>query len=70
MTQFELEHNRSSFMGVIGIHQQRQALELEKIGTDFFSNGQHFQSAYSEFCFDIPQDNVVTRIMPILISYK
>jgi len=45
-------------MGVIGIHQQRQALELEKIGTDFFGNGQHFQSAYSDFCFDVPQDNV------------
>ena len=45
-------------MGGIGIRQQRQALELEKIGTDFFGNGQHFQSAYSDFCFDVPQDSV------------
>lgn len=46
-----------SFMGGIGLRQQRQALELEKIGTDFFGNGQHFESAESEFCYDVPQDN-------------
>jgi hypothetical protein len=36
-----------------------QALALEKLGTDFFDNAAHFQSAESTFCYDVPQEDVV-----------
>lgn len=48
-----------SFMGGIGLRQSRQALELEKLGTDFYDNAAHFQAAESTFCYDVPQEDVV-----------
>ncbi|KAL3786673.1 hypothetical protein ACHAWO_013333 [Cyclotella atomus] len=48
-----------SFMGGIGLRQSRQALELEKLGTDFYDNAAHFQSADNTFCYDVPQEDVV-----------
>jgi len=47
-----------SFMGGIGLRQMRQALELEKLGKDFFNDTTHFVSDYSADCFDVPQDDV------------
>mmetsp|Transcript_20322 Transcript_20322/g.39118 ORF Transcript_20322/g.39118 Transcript_20322/m.39118 type:complete len:830 (-) Transcript_20322:178-2667(-) len=47
-----------SFMGGIGLRQARQALELEKLGTDFFQDAAHYQSDSSEFCYDVPQEDV------------
>lgn len=47
-----------SFMGGIGLRQQRQALELEKLGTDHFADSAYFQSADSAFCYDVPQSDV------------
>jgi len=47
-----------SFMGGIGIRQQRQALEMEQLGIDSFGDPDYFQSADSEFCYDVPQDDV------------
>ena len=48
-----------SFFGGIGLRQSRQALELKKLGTDFFDNAAHFQSAESTFCYNVPQEDVV-----------
>lgn len=48
-----------SFMGGIGLRQQRQALELEQLGTDYFDDADYFESTYSKYCFDVPQDDVV-----------
>lgn len=42
-----------------GLRQSRQALELEKLGTDFYDNSAHFQTAESTFCYDVPQEDVV-----------
>mmetsp|Transcript_31557 Transcript_31557/g.54899 ORF Transcript_31557/g.54899 Transcript_31557/m.54899 type:complete len:663 (-) Transcript_31557:779-2767(-) len=50
-----------SFMGGIGLRQQRQALELEKLGTDFFADPNYFESTYSEYCYDVPQDDVIVN---------
>jgi len=48
-----------SFMGGIGLRQQRQALELQKIGNDSFSDPNYFLAEGSEFCFDVPQEDVM-----------
>ena len=48
-----------TFMGGIGLRQSRQALELEKLGTDFYDDAAHFQTAESTFCYDVPQEDVV-----------
>lgn len=45
-------------MGGIGLRQQRQALELERIGTDFFGDAAHFAASYPS-CYDVPQEDVV-----------
>jgi len=34
-------------------------LELEKLGTDFYGDAAHFQTAKSTFCYDVPQEDVV-----------
>lgn len=47
-----------SFMGGIGLRQQRQALELEQIGNDTFADPTYFQSDDSTFCYDVPQNDV------------
>ena len=44
--------------GGIGLRQSRQALELEKLGTDYYNNSAQFQSSQSEFCYDVPQGSV------------
>jgi len=48
-----------SFMGGIGLRQQRQALELEKIGTTNFGDANYFVSNESDFCYNVPQEDVV-----------
>ena len=48
-----------TFMGGIGLRQSRQALELEKLGTDLYGDAAHFQTAKSTFCYDVPQEDVV-----------
>lgn len=47
-----------TFMGGIGLRQQRQALELQKIGEDSFQDAGHFLVDGSEFCFDVPQGDI------------
>lgn len=48
-----------SVWGGTGLRQARQALELEKLGTEFFSDEKKFAVPGSDFCFDVPQGSVV-----------
>jgi len=50
-----------SFMGGIGLRQQRQALELEQIGMTNFNDTNHFVSDESDFCYNVPQEDVVVN---------
>jgi len=50
-----------SIMGGIGLRQQRQALELEQIGSNMFSDPNYFVSDKSTFCYDVPQEDVVVN---------
>lgn len=45
--------------GGAGIRQHRQALELEKLGADVFGNSRHFNVEMSDFCFHVPQEDIV-----------
>jgi choline-glycine betaine transporter len=50
-----------SFMGGIGLRQQRQAMELQKVGETSFGDAGHFLVDGSEFCFDVPQEDVMVN---------
>jgi len=50
-----------SFMGGIGLRQQRQAMELQKVGEASFGDAGHFLVDGSEFCFDVPQQDVMVN---------
>jgi len=54
-----------SFMGGIGLRQQRQAMELQKIGNVTFSDPKYFVSDSSPFCFDVPQGDIVVDGDPV-----
>ena len=47
-----------SFMGGIGIRQQRQAMELQMLGDVHYNDPTYFLSADSAFCYDVPQSDV------------
>lgn len=47
--------------GGIGLRQQRQALELEQIGSVSFDDPGHYLAEGSGFCYDVPQDDVVVN---------
>ena len=49
-------------MGGIGLRQQRQARELQGIGTEYFGDSDYFVSAEGNgFCYDVPQQDVVVN---------
>jgi len=48
-----------SVFGGIGLRQQRQALELEQIGNNTFNDPAYFLSEGSDYCYDVPQEDVV-----------
>lgn len=50
-----------SFMGGIGLRQQRQALELTELGTLHYGDPLHFEHAGSDGCFDVPQNDVYSN---------
>uniref|UniRef100_A0A7S4AUD7 Uncharacterized protein n=2 Tax=Pseudo-nitzschia australis TaxID=44445 RepID=A0A7S4AUD7_9STRA len=50
-----------SFMGGIGLRQQRQALELQKIGSETYGDSEFFVTSESEFCYNVPQEDVVVN---------
>ena len=43
-------------MGGIGLRQQRQALELEVLGTELYGDPNHF--AESDDCYNVPQEDL------------
>ncbi len=45
-----------SFMGGIGLRQQRQALELEVLGESLYGDPNHY--AESDVCYNVPQEDV------------
>lgn len=47
--------------GGVGIRQARQAEELEKLGVDYFEDATKFAVPGSDFCFDVPQEDVVVE---------
>lgn len=47
-----------SFMGGIGLRQQRQAMELQMLGDVHYNDPTHFLSDGSAFCYDVPQSDV------------
>jgi len=44
--------------GGTGIRQARQAMELEVLGETQFGDASYFLQAGSEFCYDVPQENL------------
>lgn len=58
-----------STWGGIGIRQARQAMELEKLGTDYFSNAKEFAVPGSDFCYDVPQGSVVVDGKTVFDNY-
>lgn len=45
-------------MGGIGLRQQRQAIELEQIGIQHFSNPEYFVVFPGSFCYKVPQEDI------------
>ena len=48
-----------SVFGGTGIRQHRQALELEKLGEDYFEDPNHFIVDGSTVCYDVPQETIL-----------
>ena len=44
--------------GGAGLRQARQGMELEKLGEDHFNNSAHFRVDGSDFCYNVPQEDV------------
>jgi BCCT, betaine/carnitine/choline family transporter len=44
--------------GGTGMRQDRQAIELEKLGLDYFNNSGHFLADGSDICYTVPQEDV------------
>mmetsp|Transcript_22553 Transcript_22553/g.47734 ORF Transcript_22553/g.47734 Transcript_22553/m.47734 type:complete len:642 (+) Transcript_22553:337-2262(+) len=47
--------------GGTGLRHQRQAKELQKIGTDFFGDENYYVTEKSTFCYHVPQEDVVVN---------
>jgi BCCT, betaine/carnitine/choline family transporter len=50
-----------SIWGGIGLRQSRQGMELEALGGTYFNNTGHFLAHESEFCYDVPQEDIVVN---------
>lgn len=44
--------------GGAGLRQARQGMELEKLGEDYYNNSAQFRVDGSDFCYDVPQEDV------------
>lgn len=44
--------------GGAGLRQARQGMELEKLGEEHFNNSAHFRVDGSDFCYNVPQEDV------------
>ena len=58
-----------SVWGGIGIRQARQAMELEVLGETYFNEPTQYQQAGSEFCYDVPQQDVVVNGTTIFTNH-
>ena len=58
-----------SIWGGIGLRQSRQGLELETLGGTYFNDTTYFLSAESEFCYNVPQDDVLVDGEIIFTNY-
>jgi hypothetical protein len=50
-----------SIWGGIGLRQARQGMELEALGGTYFNNTGHFLVPGSEFCYVVPQDDIIVN---------
>jgi len=48
-----------STWGGAALRQARQSLELEKLGEVYYNDTSHFVSVENEYCYDVPQEDVV-----------
>lgn len=55
--------------GGAGLRQQRQALELEQIGQNFFNDSLYFLQDGSETCFDVPQEDLLVNGTVVFTNY-
>ena len=55
--------------GGIGLRQSRQALELKDLGQTYFNDSSHFSHAGSEFCYDVPQEDIDVNGVTIFTNY-
>lgn len=44
--------------GGAGLRQSRQALELQQLGEEYFNDTSYFTHGTSEFCYDVPQEDL------------
>jgi len=57
-----------SFIGGIGLRQERQARELEVIGDVHFDDPSYFASSENPFCYDVPQEDVYNQTGGLLFT--
>jgi BCCT, betaine/carnitine/choline family transporter len=53
----------------IGFRQDRQALELQMLGTEHFNNSAHFMTDGSSMCYDVPQESVIVDNTTIFTNF-
>jgi BCCT, betaine/carnitine/choline family transporter len=55
--------------GGVGLRQVRQAAELAVLGATYFNNSAHFLADGSQFCFDVPQEDVVVGDTTVFTNF-
>jgi hypothetical protein len=55
--------------GGVGLRQARQALELEELGSMYFNDIKEYAVPGSNFCYDVPQGDVVVDGQTIFTNY-
>lgn len=55
--------------GGIALRQSRQAAELEILGLTLFNNSAHFMTDGNEYCYDVPQDDILAGEETVFINY-
>lgn len=55
--------------GGAALRQDRQATELQMLGTDYFNNSAHFLADGSQYCYDVPQEDVIVGNTTIFTNY-
>jgi choline-glycine betaine transporter len=55
--------------GGAGLRQSRQALELQAMGEEYFNDTAYFQHGTNEFCFDVPQEDLLVNGTTVFTNY-